>query len=68
MAKVKKNTRAYEVTMTVYADSEATAADVRSMVYDLTWVGGHCDPDDPRFWCLDVTKLKIKRGVDRAAK
>ncbi len=68
MPKEKQNTRCYEVTMTVYADEDATLADVRDMVTDVTWCGGHHQPDDPRFYCLDVKNLKVKRAAGRDRK
>ena len=68
MSKVKSNTRCYEVTMTVYADADATIADVKDMVTDLAWVGGCHHDSDPRFYCLDVKHLRIKRAAERDRK
>ena len=70
MSKVKSNTRCYEVTMTVYADADATAEDVGLLVRDLSWTGGCYHDSDPRFYCLDVKHLRIRRAarLDRKAK
>lgn len=68
MSKVKSNTRCYEVSMTVYADADATAEDVKLLVRDLSWTGGCYSTDDPRFYCLDVKELRIKRAAERDRK
>ena len=64
------NTRAYTVTMTVYAAPDATIADVKSLLQDLTWVGGCLDPDDPRFDGLEPKNVTVKRAqkLDRKAR
>lgn len=68
--KTAKNTRCYEVTMTVYADEDADVSVVKELIGDLEWAGGHCSPSDPRFYCLDVKNLKVRRAAakDRKAK
>ena len=68
MSKVKSNTRCYEVSMTVYADADADAEDVKLLVRDLSWTGGRYPTDDPRFYCLDVKELRIKRAAKRDRK
>lgn len=69
-SKTKANTRCYEITMTVYADADATVPDIRSLLGDLEWTGGCYGPTDARFYCLDVADLRVKRAApkDRAPK
>jgi hypothetical protein len=57
-----KNTRAYTVTMTVYASQYATIDDVQSVIDDMSWVGGCRTPDDPGFDGLVAKNVKVKRA------
>lgn len=68
MTKTSQNTRCYQVTMTVFADADAVMADVKDMVTDVSWAGGCHSPDDPRFYCLDVKNLRVKRDAARDRK
>ncbi len=58
----RRNTRAYVVSMIVYADRDATVDDVKSLIYDLTWVGGCRDPGSPAFDSLQPSKAKVSRA------
>lgn len=68
--KTQGNTRCYEVTMRVYADEDAVKSDVEALIHDLEWTGGCNEPSDPRFYCLDVKNLRVRRAraFDRKAK
>ncbi len=58
----RKHTRAYQVTMTVHVNEDARIFDVRSLLEDLTWVGGCRDPEtDPGFYSLTPSKINILR-------
>ena len=48
--------------MVVHAVEDATSADVKSLIYDLAWVGGCRDPDtDPAFYSMAPSSIVIKR-------
>lgn len=48
--------------MTVHAASDATAETVKSLIHDLSWVGGCRDPEsDPGFESLAPSNITIKR-------
>lgn len=58
----KRHTRAYQVTMTVHAAEDATKDTVKSLVQDLSWVGGCRDPEtDPGFKSMSPSSIVIKR-------
>lgn len=61
----ERHTRAYTVTMTVRARSDANMETVRSLVDDLEWVGGCRERDDPAFASLKVVSMQIKRNKDK---
>lgn len=63
------NTRAYEITMIVHASHDATINDVRSVLEDLSWVGGCRDHlEDPGFDGLEPSQVKIKRMKEKDKK
>ena len=62
---MKDRPRAYEVRMIVHAAPNATVESVRSLMHDLSWVGGCRDPDeDPAFDSMEPSKIEIKRRKD----
>lgn len=56
------NTRAYTVTMTVYAAENANLTSVKEVIADLSWVGGCRDPHDPAFAGLVSVGVVITRA------
>lgn len=62
---MRRNTRAYEVSMIVYAAADADISSVKDVLNDLTWVGGCRDPEnDPGFDGLLPSKVQVKRRRD----
>lgn len=59
------HTRAYTVTMTVRARSDANISTVHSLINDLEWVGGCRDREDPAFSSLEVVQVQVKRNKDK---
>lgn len=56
----------WRINLLVEADDKATEADVKSLVSDLTWVGGCRDPEnDPMFESVDILEMKITKGFKR---
>lgn len=60
----QRRTRAYTVTMTVWAAPDATVETIQSLVRDLDWVGGCRSPDEPAFSSLSVSHLTVKRAKE----
>ena len=61
----KFHVRAYQVTMIVHAAENATTGSVRSLIEDLSWVGGCRDPEtDPAFESMTPSSVIIKRRQD----
>lgn len=52
--------RAYRV----YADPHANIDDVKSLLADLTWIGGCRDPDEPAFCSLQPRKVRVTRAKE----
>lgn len=55
----------YEVKMTVYAHPDADIRDVREMVHEVAYAGGHLEPANPRFYGLRVSNLEITQNLKR---